>query len=123
MVEQKAEKADFNGLVAGLAASALALLSQVEMLIESPADYVKAADGEGAEPLTPEQIKRGLADGLAGARRLIDTLAVLEAKTQGNLTSEEQEFLASALSDLRIRFVGLSNRKAPGKETGEGKGA
>lgn len=122
MVEGKAEKADFNGLVAGLATSALALLSQVEMLFESP-EEMKAGDDEGAEPLTPEQIRRGLADGLAGARRLIDTLAVLESKTRGNLTPEEQEFLASALSDLRIRFVRFSNRKAPGKETGEGKSA
>lgn len=122
MAEESAHKADFNGLVAGLATSALALLSQVEILFESP-EKVADVQGEGAKPLTPEQVKKRLADGLGGARRLIDTLAVLEAKTRGNLTGEEQELLASALSDLRLRFVSLSNRKLPDREGGEGKEA
>lgn len=122
MGEETTHRADFNGLVAGLATSALALLGQVEMLYESP-EKVAAAQGEGTETLTSEEIKKRLADGLGGARRLIDTLAVLESKTRGNLTRDEEELLTAALSDLRLRFVSLSNRKLPGRESGEGEDA
>jgi len=39
------------------------------------------------------------------AQRTIDMLGVLEQKTRGNLDSQEQEILANALYNLRLRFV------------------
>ncbi len=39
------------------------------------------------------------------AQTLIDTLAMLEAKTQGNLDPDEAKLLADALTALRFRFV------------------
>lgn len=42
---------------------------------------------------------------LDAAKRQIDTLGVLEEKTRGNLTPDEQKLLDSALYDLRNRFV------------------
>ncbi len=39
------------------------------------------------------------------ARALIDTLAMLEEKTQGRLGPEEQQLLSAALTALRFRFV------------------
>lgn len=39
------------------------------------------------------------------ARYHIDTLAILEAKTKGNLTQEETDMLAVTLYDLRSRYV------------------
>ena len=39
------------------------------------------------------------------ARHSIDTLALLQEKTQGNLTSEEEELLTNLLTELRMRFV------------------
>ena len=39
------------------------------------------------------------------ARNDIDLLEVLEEKTRGNLTSEEEHLLSSLLYDLRLRFV------------------
>ena len=35
----------------------------------------------------------------------IDLLAMLQEKTKGNLTAEEQETLDNSLSELRMRFV------------------
>ena len=39
------------------------------------------------------------------ARQTIDLLAMLEEKTQGNLTGEETRFLSDLLADLRLKFV------------------
>ncbi len=39
------------------------------------------------------------------ARHVIDTLAMLKEKTQGNLTSGEERLLDSVLYDLRMKIV------------------
>lgn len=109
---------DFSGLVAGLAASAVAVLAQVDGLMSDPAD--EPGKDEEREEQEPEEKGQRISEGLAGARQLIDTLAVLEEKTQGNLNADEEELLRSALSELRIRFVGLSSRSRSGqREEGE----
>ena len=46
------------------------------------------------------------------ARQDIDLLGVLQQKTKGNLTGEEERLLDQALYDLRMRFVEVS---APGR--------
>ena len=43
------------------------------------------------------------------AKHTIDTLAMLQEKTQGNLSEEEKALLDNILYDLRIRFVGLKS--------------
>lgn len=42
---------------------------------------------------------------LSMARQTIDLLAVLQQKTHGNLSGEEERLLEQALYDLRMRFV------------------
>lgn len=39
------------------------------------------------------------------AKYAIDTLASLQIKTKGNLTSPEEEFLKNILQDLRLNYV------------------
>jgi hypothetical protein len=39
------------------------------------------------------------------AKQTIDILVMLAEKTKGNLTPEEERFLDSLLTDLKIRFV------------------
>lgn len=39
------------------------------------------------------------------ARHSIDTLAMLEEKTQGNLNSEEQELITKIVYELKMRFI------------------
>jgi len=41
---------------------------------------------------------------------VIDTLAVLEEKTRGNLTGEEERILHQALFDLRMRYARKAGR-------------
>jgi len=111
MSEGGPTQVDFNGLVAGLATSTVAVLSQVEVLMDT-GDTTTPSEATGGESLSPEEARKRVADGLAGARQLIDTLAVLKEKTQGNLTAEEYELIDTSLGELRIRFVSLSSRSA-----------
>ncbi len=39
------------------------------------------------------------------AREVLDLLALLREKTRGNLTTEEERFFDSLLTDLRLKFV------------------
>jgi len=43
------------------------------------------------------------------ARHSIDLLAVLEEKTRGNLTVEEQRLVENGLTELRFRYVQVSD--------------
>ncbi|HVU03747.1 MAG TPA: DUF1844 domain-containing protein [Polyangiaceae bacterium] len=52
-----------------------------------------------------------LAPNLELAKQTIDLLAVLEEKTRGNLTGEEERILSAALYDLRMRFVEVSKKQ------------
>ncbi len=45
------------------------------------------------------------------ARQTIDLLGILEKKTSGNLTGEEERVLQQVLYDLRLRYVEVSRRK------------
>lgn len=43
------------------------------------------------------------------ARHSIDMLAMLQEKTRGNLTTEEQRLLENGITELRFRFVQVSD--------------
>ncbi len=45
------------------------------------------------------------------ARQTIDLLAVLQEKTRGNLSGDEERVLTQAIYDLRMRFVEVSKGK------------
>ena len=47
---------------------------------------------------------------LALARQEIDLLGILEEKTRGNLTGEEERLLSQILFDLRTRYVAVRDR-------------
>ena len=49
------------------------------------------------------------------ARQTIDLLGVLEEKTKGNLTGDEERLLHQVLYDLRMRFVESGQKKAESK--------
>ena len=42
---------------------------------------------------------------LEAARNTIDTLAAIEARTRGNLESDEQRVLTQVLTDLRMNYL------------------
>jgi hypothetical protein len=57
--------------------------------------------------ITTEKDKEPKID-LRLAKFQIDMLAMLEEKTKGNLTEQEQKFLSSTLSQLRMGFVNMA---------------
>ena len=65
--------------------------------------------GDLPDPMTNE---RRPAD-LAAAGQLIDIIAMLEAKTRGNLTAEERQMLESVLYELRMRYVDAKKSESP----------
>jgi len=46
---------------------------------------------------------------LIGARQTIDTLALLQEKTKGNLTAAEENFLQNCMYELRMTYVEVTN--------------
>jgi len=76
---------NFNSLIFSLSSSALINL------------------GEIADPHTGQTHKD-----LALAKHSIDTIAMLQDKTKGNLNAEDQRFLDTILADLRWRYVKIA---------------
>lgn len=80
--DEEAPPATFEYLVSGMATQALAAMGQI-----------------------PDEEGKPFPTNMGYARHYIDLLGVLEAKTKGNLTDQEQRFLMDALHQLRILFV------------------
>ena len=55
---------------------------------------------------------RGLMIDLDGARYAIDMLAVVQEKTQGNLSDEESKELETIIPELRARYVQITELMA-----------
>ena len=90
MAEGPVGPVDFSTHVLSLASSALISLGKMP-----------APDGQ-PHPLDLDM-----------AKHLIDVLAMLEAKTKGNLDEAEAKLLASLVYDLRVAFVDAQKRPAP----------
>jgi len=58
---------------------------------------------------TPGEASPGV--DLEAARHMIDMLGVLEQKTRGNLSTDEDKLLENILADLRMQYVALSRRR------------
>ena len=56
--------------------------------------------GEIPDPVTKEPVKE-----LTMAKQTIDLIGMLQEKTKGNLTPEEEKMLEYILYDLRMRYV------------------
>ncbi len=76
-------------------------------LILSLASSAAVHFGDLGDPVTGEKQPANM----IAARHAIDLLSILETKTQGNLTEEEQQVLAQVLVELRMRFVQLATGK------------
>ena len=79
-----------------------------EVLINSLAVQAMAGLGALPDPVEGHAVVRPDL-----AKHYIDTLSMLEAKTQGNRTAEESQLLTSALHQLRMLFVSV--QKPPAK--------
>jgi hypothetical protein len=79
--EQPLPSLDFAGLILSLANTALFQLG-----------FIRAPEGETRKDL-------------AAARQTIDIIAMLERKTEGNLTEQEKRVVTETLFQLRMAFV------------------
>jgi Domain of unknown function (DUF1844) len=61
--------------------------------------------GDIPNPLTQQREKD-----LPAAKQMIDLLGILQTKTQGNLTADEERLLQQLLLDLRLRYVRETGR-------------
>jgi len=64
--------------------------------------------GEISDPASGEKLTD-----LVLAQHTIDTLAILEQKTKGNLTDDEQDLLKHVLYDLKMRYVRAATESPP----------
>ncbi|MEM7477138.1 MAG: DUF1844 domain-containing protein [Planctomycetota bacterium] len=81
-------EASFSFLVTSLATQAVMAMGQMP-----------GPDGQPAKP------------NLNHAKHFIDTLGVLEEKTQGNLDEDETKFLSETLHQIRMMFVAVSQQQ------------
>lgn len=77
-------------------------LSLVNMLGVEAAMHLGLIQTPGEEPLPVDT---------EAARHLLDMLGILQAKTRGNLTEEEDRLFENMLADLRMQFVAVSRRR------------
>ncbi len=59
---------------------------------------------------------------IIGARQTIDTLSLIAAKTKGNLTPSEDNFLQNSLYELRMAYVEVTNALARPPQAGPATG-
>ena len=76
------------------------LPADLPTLILSLASSAQMALGVAPHPMTGKTQKN-----LLQAKHAIDLLAVLQEKTQGNLTEEEEKLLQALLTDLRMHYL------------------
>ena len=84
----------------------------LDMLVQTAMMYAGAMEG-GAERRVD----------IVGLRQMIDLISVLESKTKGNLTEQEQAILTNTLFQLRMTYMEIVNmidRQAMQKTPGAG---
>ncbi len=127
MDERREAKIDFARFVGSIAATAAATLNHVETLLQpgggggggeephAATPQAEAGSHETESPApSPQETAEQVRNALATARQLIDTLVMLEQKTQGNLTDYEKQLLQAALTELRFGYVRLADRSSGG---------
>jgi len=67
--------------------------------------------------------EKDAAPDLPSARHAIDLLAMIAEKTKGNLSLEEQRLVENSLTELRFRFVQVSEQKVSEQKAPETKPA
>ncbi|MDX1765007.1 MAG: DUF1844 domain-containing protein [bacterium] len=85
--EQSMPTIDFNSFILSLSSSAMMNMGVI-----------------------PNPLTREIEKDLPMAKQTIDLLAMLEKKTQGNRTPEEDKFISAILYDLRMKFVEESKK-------------
>jgi uncharacterized protein DUF1844 len=89
------------GPAAGAPPSGVQFEHLIMSLVTSAMYQLGMAARPGEQPLPPD---------LPAAQETIDLLGLVQKKTHGNLTAEENELLTGSLQELRLAFVELTRR-------------
>src|SRR5215831_17105196 len=84
-----------------------------QLLIATFASQATVAFGQVPNPIDGKTEVR-----LDLAKHAIDMLAIVEAKTRGNLTAEEDAMLGAVLHQLRMAYLEASSRNPPANQQG-----
>jgi Domain of unknown function (DUF1844) len=101
---EQAKQAERAQQAQGQPAPPVNFLSFVYSMGTSALMFLGESVGEGAAGQPPN---------LTHAQEIIDILTMLEAKTKGNLTTDEAALLEEMLYALRIKFVEKASAKKP----------
>lgn len=93
----------------GAAAAGTPKMPEASMtfLISTLSAQVLASLGQFPDPVIGKPVVR-----LDYAKLNIDTLAILQEKTQGNLTEDEAQLLEQTVHELRMLYVGIESELA-----------
>ncbi len=100
----QAQQAEHTQQAQGQPVPPINFLSFIYSMGSSALMFLGEPVGEGAAGQPPN---------LAHAQEIIDILTMLEAKTKGNLTTDEATLLEEMLYTLRIKFVEKAGAKKP----------
>lgn len=64
----------------------------------------------------PHPISNQIEKNLDQAKFIIDTLAMIKEKTQGNLTEQEDNMLGATLYELQVKYVDIIEKESKGEE-------
>ena len=82
--------------------------ASLPLLVSTLFAQAMTAMGKAPDPLAGHAVVRPDL-----AKHCIDTLAMLEEKTKGNLTSDESAMLSEVLHQLRMLFITIRGQQAP----------
>lgn len=88
IADDLASSVDFSELILGFSSAALYYLGE------------SAIDGKKSQPVN-----------LPLAKQNIEIVAMLERKTEGNLTSDESALVRQVLADLRVKYLAVASAR------------
>lgn len=104
-VERAPEEHDHAREAGGRDAGPEAFEARFDLFVSSLAMEALIALGDMAHPVTRKQQTNP-----GQAKYLIDLLGILEGKTKGNLTVDEEKLLKDALYQLRMRYLAKTTK-------------
>jgi hypothetical protein len=110
-IEEERRRADAGQAGPQPAAPAEPQLPPPSLLYLAGTLYLQGAIGLG---LLPNPVSGKAEFHLAQAKHAIDTLQILQEKTEGNRTAEESEEIEAMLYQLRMAFVELNQHRQEG---------
>ncbi len=96
----------FSNFIGGFTAAGIAALQDLDQAVSGEQDESAGS----TEATGNDDREQRIRNGLATLQHLIDTLTMLEQKTEGNLSDDERQVLQATLTELRFGYVRVRDR-------------